>query len=83
MDKKEVPARQPHALLDAFADHQHLHNDAQIARALRLDPSQTSRVRHGHMPVSDMIRVRVMRITGWTVKHVDRLAPPTSHMETD
>lgn len=81
MSKKENFERQPHMLLDEFAKHQHLHNDAQISRALRLNPSQTSRVRYGLMPVSDMVRVRVMRITGWTIRHVDRLAPPDNHVE--
>lgn len=75
----------PHPLFDALlADLRHKKgdavriNDATLCRLLGLQPSGVSRMRSGVLPVTDHVRVRVMREFGWSIKRLDELAPPNT-----
>lgn len=64
----------PHVLLDAIIDEKKLRNDAELARYLKCTPGSISKIRGGNQ-VTDEFRVRIMRVTGWSLKRVDGLAP--------
>lgn len=73
----------PHPLFDALlADMRRQKgesvrvNDAVLCRELRVLPPTLSKMRKGKLPVSDFVRVQVMRKFGWPIKRLDELAPP-------
>jgi len=68
--------QQPHPLFDEVLKEKRLKNDAALCVALRLQPSHVSRMRSGKLPISDAVRVAVMRKCNWSLKRVDALAPP-------
>lgn len=75
--------RTPHPLFDALlADMQRRrgnkvrNNDAALCRILDVQPPTLSKMRKGRLPVSDTVRVQVMRKFGWSIKRLDDLAPP-------
>lgn len=70
-----TPSTRKNALLDTLKKEYQLVNDAQVARFLDMQAPVISRIRAG-APVSDFIRVRVMRSTAWPIAKVDKLAPP-------
>ena len=74
---------QPHALLDALIEHAKLRNDADLARHLRCTAAVISKIRNERIHVTDDFRMRVMRITGWSLKRVDTLAPVDAHPDSD
>lgn len=51
-------------------------NDAALCRELHVLPPTLSKMRKGRLPVSDTLRVQVMRKFGWSIKRLDELAPP-------
>lgn len=74
----------PHALLDAILDEKKLRNDAELARFLKCTPGSISKIRNEFKPVvSEEFRMRVMRMTGWSLKRVDALAPLDAHPDSD
>lgn len=89
MEKKPPqPEKQPHPLIDALlAELRHRHgpavraNDAALCRALNIQAPTLSKMRSGLLPVSDTMRVRVMRTFGWSMKRLDDLAPPAAPSE--
>lgn len=74
---------QPHELLDALIEHKDLRNDAELARYLRCNPGVISKIRNLRVEVTDDFRMRVMRVTGWSLKRVDALAPLDAHPDSD
>lgn len=68
----------PHPLLDALIDGESVRNDADISRTLRIAAPQISKTRHGHVEVSDIMRVAIMRKFKWSLKRIDDLAPPAA-----
>ena len=64
-----------HALLDAVISAKNLRNDAELSDFLSYQPGAISKVRNCRVPVSDELRIRVMRRTGWSLKKIDELAP--------
>ncbi len=62
-------------LLDELIMQYNLHNDAGVARFLRVEAPVISRVRTGH-GVSDPLRLRILRETNWPISRLDQLAPP-------
>lgn len=71
-----TPSNRKNALLDTIRDEYKLTNDAQVSRFLDVQAPVISRIRAGAVPVSDFIRVRIMRITNWPISKLDELAPP-------
>lgn len=72
---------QPHPLFDEVIKHCKLKNDAALSRLLRLQPSHVSRMRTGSLPITDTVRVSVMRTCRWPLKRVDELAPPEQQVD--
>jgi hypothetical protein len=70
-----------HPLLDALIDGETIRSDADIARALGIAAPQISKTRHGHVEVSDIMRVAIMRKFKWSLKRIDELAPPAATSE--
>jgi hypothetical protein len=78
----------PHPLFDALlADMRRQKgdavriNDAALCRELDVLPPTLSKMRKGKLPVSDTVRVRVMRKFGWSIKRLDALVPPAAAEE--
>lgn len=53
-------------------------NDAALCRLLDVQQPTLSKMRKGVIPVSDTMRVKVMRTFNWPLKRVDELAPPAA-----
>jgi hypothetical protein len=75
--------RTPHPLFDALlADLRRRrgdkvrNNDAALCKVLDVQPPTLSKMRKGHLAVSDTVRVQVIRKFGWSIKRLDELAPP-------
>lgn len=80
---EKIYERTPHPLFDALlADLRRQKgdavrvNDAALCRTLDIGPGNLSKMRKGTYPVSDTVRVKVMRTFGWSIKRLDELAPP-------
>lgn len=56
-------------------------NDAALCRVLDVQAPTLSKMRKGVLPISDTVRVKVMRTFNWPLKRVDELAPPTAAEE--
>lgn len=75
----------PQPLFDEVIKDYKLKNDAALCKMLQLQPSLVSRMRTGALPVSDTVRVVIMRKCRWPLKRLDQLAPPydsTSYIAT-
>jgi hypothetical protein len=75
--------RTPHPLFDALLEDMRRrrgdkvrNNDAALCRELDVLPPTLSKMRKGKLPVSDTVRVQVMRKFGWSIKRLDSLVPP-------
>jgi hypothetical protein len=66
----------PHPLLDELAAVLKTKTDAQLAKAIDLQPSQISKMRHGVIGVNDECRIKIMRKMKWPLRRLDELAPP-------
>jgi len=64
-----------HTLLDTLLHEQGLKNDAHLARDLKIGPPWISKIRRGHVRVTDEFRIAVMRKYGMTLVRLDELAP--------
>lgn len=85
MEKLISNTNTPHPLFDALlADLRRKKgeavriNDAALCRVLDVLPPTLSKMRKGRLPVSDTVRVKVMREFGWSIKRLDELAPPAA-----
>ena len=67
----------PGALLDAVKAVLDIERDAELARLLRTDPAQLSKVRAGKRRVGYALRVEIARATNWRMQHIDKLAGTT------
>lgn len=65
-----------HPLFDTLIHENQLKNDSELCRLLKLDPPTLSKIRNGRQPVTDMVRLAVMRNFGWTITRLDDVAPP-------
>lgn len=79
----------PHPLFDALlADMRRRNgdavrnNDAALCRMIGIQPAAISKMRKGVQPVTDSVRVKVMRTFGWSIKKLDELAPPAAEEGT-
>jgi len=68
------PSPRKHTLLDTLAEEFNLKNDAQVARFIGVQPAAVCKYR-ANMPVSDSTKIRIMRVTGWTIARIDKLDP--------
>jgi hypothetical protein len=67
----------PHRLFDTLIAERRLKNDAALCRELGVKPPHLSKMRAGVLPVSDSVRVAILRnLCGWSIKRLDKLAPP-------
>jgi hypothetical protein len=68
-----MEAAKKHALFDAVIKEKGFKNDRAMCDALGVQPSHISRMRHGKLAVTDLVRVAIMRKTKWSLKRVDEL----------
>ncbi len=61
------------ALLDQIRAQHHLISDAQLAKVLRVSCATIHRIRHGTMPVSDRMLIRLHEITGLKIPALRKL----------
>lgn len=67
----------PHQLFDALLADGKLKNDAALCRRLGVHAPHLSKMRSGKLPISDTVRVTVLRLfRGWTIRRLDELVPP-------
>lgn len=72
-----MKTKMDHPLFDALiAENPRVRNDADLCRVLEVQPPNLSKMRNRKMPVSDSLRVAVMRKFRWSIKRLDELAPP-------
>jgi transcriptional regulator with XRE-family HTH domain len=68
-------AKQAHALLDHLKARFRLRNDRELARKLGLQSSgYVSRVRHGHLPVSAELMLKIHDAFGLEIREIKALA---------
>lgn len=67
--------KKPHPLFDELIRTAGLRNDAELARQLDVGRDSICRVRAGH-PMSDQMRVRIMRNFNMSMRRLDELSPP-------
>lgn len=68
-----------HPLLDTLiAENKDIRNDADLRRALGIEPATLSKIRHGKAAISDTTRILIMRRFRWTLRRLDDIAPPGS-----
>lgn len=73
-----------HPLFDALIEtNPGIRNDADLCRRLNVQPPNLSKMRHNKTPVSDSVRVAIMRTFGWSLRRVDALAPPAPAAEQE
>lgn len=66
-----------HPLFDTLLKEHAIKNDAELCRLLDCQPPALSKMRHKKLPVSDSLRVAILRnLRGWSIKRLDKLAPP-------
>lgn len=71
--------RIPHQLFDTLLADGKLKNDAALCRELGVHAPHLSKMRSGVLPISDGLRVAVLRrFRGWTIRRLDELAPPAA-----
>lgn len=72
-----------HPLFDTLiAENPNVRNDADLCRVLDVQPPNLSKMRNGKLPVSDSLRVAVMRKFRWSLKRLDQVVPPAPADET-
>jgi plasmid maintenance system antidote protein VapI len=63
----------PHPLFDRIIEIYKLKNDAALARALKMSPSNISRYRFRHRPICAHVILRIHDATGWSIKIIKEL----------
>jgi len=71
--QKAARAAVQRALLNQFADHLELKNDAAIARALDTQPPVISKWAHGTLPMGSTAIIRMHEMTGWTTTEIKQM----------
>lgn len=63
------------ALFDTVMKRQKYKNDAELSRALKVDPAALSRMRHGHLKVGATLILRIHELTDYkmSVKEIKQL----------
>lgn len=61
---------QPNRLLDTLIKDLHLKNDAALCRTLQIGPPLISKIRHGRLPVSASILIRMHETTGRSIREL-------------
>lgn len=61
---------QPNRLLDTLIKEMHLKNDAALCRTLQIGPPLISKIRHGRLPVSASILIRMHETTGRSIREL-------------
>lgn len=69
-------SKKPHPLFDALLAETKQKSDADLATLLGIGAPQLCRIRAGD-PLTDFVRVRILRNTKMTLKRIDQLSPPT------
>jgi hypothetical protein len=62
--QEEVGAYSPNKFLDAIRDKLQLKNDAALCRTLDIHPPLVSKIRHGRLPISSALLIRIHEVTG-------------------
>jgi hypothetical protein len=71
MNEQEMQAGyQPNRLLDTLIKDLHLKNDAALCRTLQIGPPLISKIRHGRLPVSASILIRMHETTGRSIREL-------------
>lgn len=71
MNEQEVQSGyQPNRLLDTLIKELHLKNDAALCRTLQIGPPLISKIRHGRLPVSASILIRMHETTGRSIREL-------------
>lgn len=66
-----------HPLFDTLIqENPTMRNDADLCRALDIEAPMISKMRNRKAPVSDKVRVAIMRRFRWPLKRLDEMAPP-------
>jgi len=63
----------PHPLFDRIIEIYKLKNDAALARALKMSPSNISRYRSRYTPIRAHVILRIHDATGWPIKTIKEL----------
>jgi hypothetical protein len=71
----------PHPLFDYLIAEKGMKNDSAISRKADILPSSISKVRAGHVTVSNDVRIAIMRAFCLSLAKVDELAPPVAKGE--
>jgi transcriptional regulator with XRE-family HTH domain len=67
-------AKKAHALFDHLKDRFGLRNDRELARELGVQSGYVSRVRHGHLPVSAELMLKIHDAFGLEIREIKDLA---------
>ncbi|SNT16060.1 hypothetical protein SAMN06265795_115112 [Noviherbaspirillum humi] len=67
-EKLETGRFDPDNLLDTLIQKMGLKNDAALCRALEISPPIISKIRHGRLPVSASLLIRMHEVSGMSVR---------------
>ncbi|HYD58938.1 MAG TPA: hypothetical protein VEC35_01190 [Noviherbaspirillum sp.] len=73
-DNLTNPAYTPENLLDVLAARLKVPNDAQLSKALRIDPAMVSKLRSKKAELSAALMVRMHDVSGMTIREIRELA---------
>lgn len=72
-----MKTRASHPLFDTLiAENPLVRNDADLCKVLGVEAPLMSKMRHRRLPISDRVRVAVMRKFRWSLKRLDEVVPP-------
>lgn len=71
--QKMARAALQRAVLNRFASHLSLKNDAAIARALETQPPVISKWSHGALPMGATAIIRMHEMTGWSTTEIKQM----------
>ncbi|QRX84770.1 hypothetical protein JQN73_03965 [Glaciimonas sp. PAMC28666] len=63
----------PAGLLEALIEKLHLKNDAALCRAMQVEPSLISKIRHRGVPLGAALLIRMHEVSGLTVRELRAL----------
>lgn len=66
----------PHVLFDFLIAEKGMKNDQATSRKSGIIPSSISKIRNGHVAVSNDMRIALMRAFNLSLAKLDELAPP-------
>lgn len=58
--------------IDKLIDTLKLKNDAALSRAMKVEPAVICKLRHGNLPFSGAMIIKVHKITGWPVLQIEK-----------